>query len=207
MKVQTVLFLSSTLATLSSAIPDVVPKLSSDPFYKCRSWPQNPYMLVVDSAEDDAINKLPVQPRNELSGDQVVELLAVDLRASKSFSKTLYACLNGGPTTLYEGKSLRIAQDKNNAYTLVNAPVEGSYLPELYTHSIAGVQQSGLYLGVNNQTTWGFTYRDTGCSADAKVSKWDYYEVKLLGLPESEHDSAGSDYSFKGFLKLDTRYS
>jgi hypothetical protein len=34
------------------------------------------------------------------------------------------------------------------------------------------------------------------------VSTRDYYEVKLMGLPESEYDTAGYEVEFEGFLKI-----
>lgn len=207
MKVQTVICLSTTLATLTAAIPNVVPKLSSNPSLGCRSWPQFPYMITVDSAEDEAVNKLPVQPRNIAFGGKALPVLAADLRASKSFAKQPYTCLNGAPILRSsKGEKLSISTDRNNAFILVDAQSTDVLQPELYTHTVNGVQQDGFYLGVNNQTTWGFRYSDPGCATQDGVSKKDYYEVKLLGLPQSSHDTAGYEPEFKGFLKLDTSY-
>ena len=72
-------------------------------------------------------------------------------------------------------------------------------VPELYQHSIDGVVQDGEYLGLNGLTTWGFRYQGFTCGANATR---DYYEVKLMGMPETEGDTAGYEVEFKGFLKL-----
>jgi molybdate-binding protein len=66
---------------------------------------------------------------------------------------------------------------------------------------IDGQEQEGVYLGWGNQTTWGFRYEDAVCRTDGTGTR-DYYEVKLMGLPESPDDTAGYEVSFKGFLKV-----
>jgi hypothetical protein len=201
MKLQTTICLATALL-VAAELPNVSPKLFSNPALGCRSWPQNPYMIVVDSAEDTAVNSLPAQPYDILFASKILPLLAIDLRASKAIAKTLYTCSAGQPVTLSSAQKLSICQDRNNGHILIDAPPEKVLVPELYTHTIDGKQQDGLYLGVKNQTTWGFRYAPATCNENATVATRDYYEVKLLGLPESEYDTAGYEVEFKVFLKI-----
>jgi hypothetical protein len=67
---------------------------------------------------------------------------------------------------------------------------------------VDGVEQDGVYLGVKGQTTGGFRYAPASCYANATISTRDYYEVKLLELPESEYDTIGYVTEFRGFLKI-----
>ncbi|KAL6705973.1 hypothetical protein ACN47E_006252 [Coniothyrium glycines] len=205
MKAHAAICLSTAL--LTAAIPNVVPTRFSNPALGCRSWPQNPYMIKVDSADDAAINNLPVQPFNVIFASQPRPLLAVDLRASRRIAKQPYICIDGSPALRSSvGEKLGIARDRNNAHILVDAPAEKVLRPELYTHSVDGQQQEGFYIGVNNQTTWGFRYQAATCNANGALATSAYYEAKLLGLPQSEDDSAGYEMEFEGFLRLDERY-
>ncbi|KAF2628332.1 hypothetical protein BU25DRAFT_308757, partial [Macroventuria anomochaeta] len=155
-------------------------------------------MLVVDSAEDEAINGLLAQQFDIVFPSKVLPLLAVDLRASRSFARAPVRCRDGIARLGVQAQdTLRICRDKNNGHILIN-PSENktTLVPELYKHAIDGQDQEGVYLGWGNQTTWGFRYQDAVCGADGTSTR-DYYEVKLLGLPDSEDDSAGYPISFK----------
>jgi hypothetical protein len=85
---------------------------------------------------------------------------------------------------------------------LIDAPAKKVLIPELYALVIDSVKQEGVYLGVKGQTTWGFRYTPASCNANATLSTKDYYEVKLLGLPESEYDTVGYEVELKGFLRV-----
>ncbi|KAH9863895.1 hypothetical protein J1614_009827 [Plenodomus biglobosus] len=192
----------SILAALATAaqLPNITPRLFSDSG-NCNSWPMAAFQLVVSSAEDPAVDGLSAEPYNIIFPSKVLPLLAIDLRGSRRFAKTLYVCSAGQPTVNSGGK-LGICQDRNNGHVLLNAPVEKVLVPELYEHIIDGVASNDLFLGVLGQTTWGFRYTAMNCGENATMSTRDYYEVKLLGLPESEYDTVGYEVEFRGFLKL-----
>lgn len=201
MRVRVILFLAVALVS-ADTLPSVTPRLISTA-QSCRAWPVNPFQIVVDSAEDPAINNLPAQPYDIVFPSKILPLLAIDLRASRRFAKTLYTCKAGRPTKRSSlGERLDICQDRQNAHILIDAPEEKVLAPELYQHIIDGNAVPGQYLGVKGQTTWGFRYTPASCNLNGTLSTRDYYEVKLLGLPESEHDTVGYEVEFKGFLKL-----
>ncbi|OAL51498.1 hypothetical protein IQ07DRAFT_585899 [Pyrenochaeta sp. DS3sAY3a] len=201
MRLSTVLLLAVAFVT-ADPLPAVTPRLISSP-QSCRAWPVNPFQIIVDSAEDPAVNSLPAQPYDIVFPSKVLPLLAIDLRASRRFAKVLYSC-NAGRLKMRSGvgERLDICQDRENAHILLNAPAEKVLVPELYEHVVDGQALPGRYLGVKGQTTWGFRYTPASCSANGTLSERDYYEVKLLGLPESEHDTIGYEIEFKGFLKI-----
>ncbi|EAT86865.1 hypothetical protein SNOG_05801 [Parastagonospora nodorum SN15] len=180
-------------STLLNATPRL---LSRTP--DCLLWPDQRSMLVVDSAEDSAVNGLPAQPYDIIFPSKVLPLLAIDLRASRRIAKATYAC-EAGQATLSSSPSrkLAICQDRANGHILIDAPMEKVLVPELYAHIVDGVELNGIYLGVENQTTWGFRYTPATCHANATLSTRDYYEVKLLGLPESKWDTAGYEILMK----------
>jgi hypothetical protein len=169
----------------ASALTDVHPKLLT-PSGDCRHWPTGRSMLVVDSAEDSAIDGLPAQPYDIVFPSKILPLLSIDLRASRGIAKTTLSCDAGQAILASEpSKKISICQDRENGHILVD-----------------GVEQDGVYLGVKGQTTWGFRYAPASCYANATISTRDYYEVKLLGLPESEYDTIGYVTEFRGFLKI-----
>lgn len=184
-----------------SAVPAVTPTLLSAG--DCYDYPQR-FEIVVDSSDDPAINGLPAQPYDIIFPSKTLPLLAIDLRASHRIAKYIYACTAGAPVVASspEFKKLNICQDRQNGHILIDAPAEKTLVPELYRHTIDGNQVDGMYLGVKNQTTWGFRYNEASCWANATVSTRDYYEVKLMGLPSSEWDTAGYEVEFEGFLKI-----
>jgi hypothetical protein len=200
-----VLYIATFVAALisaASALANVTPKLLV-PSGDCNYWPTGRSMLVVDSAEDPAIDGLPAQPYDIIFPSKTLPLLAIDLRASRRIAKATFSC-DAGQANLASQPSKRISicQDRENGHILIDAPAEKVLIPELYTHVINGVEQDGVYLGVKGQTTWGFRYTPASCYSNATVSTKDYYEVKLLGLPESEYDTVGYEVEFKGFLKV-----
>ncbi|KAH3931668.1 hypothetical protein HBH92_089930 [Parastagonospora nodorum] len=193
---------SAVMVGATSTLLNATPRLlSRTP--DCLLWPDQRSMLVVDSAEDSAVNGLPAQPYDIIFPSKVLPLLAIDLRASRRIAKATYAC-EAGQATLSSSPSrkLAICQDRANGHILIDAPMEKVLVPELYAHIVDGVELNGIYLGVENQTTWGFRYTPATCHANATLSTRDYYEVKLLGLPESKWDTAGYEVEFRGFLKV-----
>ena len=202
MKRFTALFIA-TLLGATAAVPAVIPRLVSIPG-NCGYWPTGRFMIVVDSAEDPAVNGLPAQPYDIIFPSKVLPLLAIDLRASRRIAKSLYAC-DAGQAAIPSSpafEKLGICQDRQNGHILIDAPAEKVLVPELYKHELDGKEADGLYIGAKNQTTWGFRYTPASCYANATVSTRDYYEVKLLGLPESPYDTAGYEVEFQGFLKV-----
>jgi hypothetical protein len=186
----------------ASALTDVHPKLLT-PSGDCRHWPTGRSMLVVDSAEDSAIDGLPAQPYDIVFPSKILPLLSIDLRASRGIAKTTLSCDAGQAILASEpSKKISICQDRENGHILIDAPAEKVLVPELYTHMVDGVEQDGNYLGVKGQTTEGFHYAPASCYANATISTRDYYEVKLLELPESEYDTIGYVTEFRGFLKI-----
>ncbi|KAF2853491.1 hypothetical protein T440DRAFT_547675 [Plenodomus tracheiphilus IPT5] len=196
----TVLSIVTALATATD-LPEITPRLFSNPG-NCYSWPTSPFQLIVSSAEDPAINGLTAEPYDIIFPSKVLPLLAIDLRASRRFAKTRYICSAGQPSISSGGGKLGICQDRNNGHILLNAPAEKVLVPELYEHVIDGVATEGRFLGVKGQTTWGFRYTPMSCGGNDTTSTRDYYEVKVLGLPESEYDTVGYEVEFRGFLKV-----
>jgi hypothetical protein len=200
-----VLYIATFVAALisaASALTNVTPKLLI-PSGDCRYWPAGRSMLVVDSADDPAVDGLPAQPYDIIFPSKTLPLLAIDLRASRRIAKATFSCDAGQANLASQpSKKISVCQDRENGHILIDAPAEKVLVPELYTHVINGVEQDGVYLGVKGQTTWGFRYTPASCYTNATVSTKDYYEVKLLGLPESEYDTVGYDVEFKGFLKV-----
>ncbi|KAF1845390.1 uncharacterized protein K460DRAFT_285910 [Cucurbitaria berberidis CBS 394.84] len=197
------IFLIATLLGANAAVPTVTPKLISIP-QNCGYWPSGRFLIVVDSAEDPAVNGLPAQPYDIIFPSKVLPLLAIDLRASRRIAKSVFAC-DAGQAVISSSpvfKKLGICQDRENGHILIDAPAEKVLVPELYRHVVDGKEVDGLYVGAKNQTTWGFRYTPSSCYANATVSTRDYYEVKLLGLPESKYDTAGYEVEFQGFLKV-----
>ncbi|KAJ4984977.1 hypothetical protein SVAN01_09499 [Stagonosporopsis vannaccii] len=211
MKSSTYLVATGFIAT-TSAISTVVPRQLGSTA-DCRYWPSwintrdvdltGTLMFVVEGAEDEAINGLQLQEFNVPWAGQTLPLLAVDLRASRSFIRTPVRCKDGiARLGIQAQDTLRISRDKNNARILVNAPEDKiTLVPELYKHIIGGIEQDGVYIGWGNQTTWGFRYEEALCGADGTSTR-DHYEVKLLGMPDSEDNTAGSPSRFKGFVKV-----
>jgi hypothetical protein len=193
----------AALLSAVMAVPNVTPKLLSDAS-DCRYWSMGRYMFVVDSADDAAINGLPAQPYDIILPSEVLSLLAIDLRASRRIAKVLYGCDNGQAVAYSNPfQKLGICQDRQNAHILIGAPTDKVLEPEVYAHEIDGLQQEGMYLGVKGQTTWGFRFTPGSCFANGTVSTKDYYELKLMGLPESPYDTAGYEVEFEGFLKVE----
>ncbi|KAF2023702.1 hypothetical protein EK21DRAFT_80272, partial [Setomelanomma holmii] len=134
---------------------------------------------------------------------KVLLLLAIDLRRSRRIAKQAGTRVSGQAATWgYLARKLSICQDRQNGHILIDAPAEKVLVPELYAHEMDGVRQDSVSLGVKNQTTWGFRYTPESCYANGTVSTRDYYEVKLMGLPESVYDTAGYEIEFEGFLKV-----
>jgi hypothetical protein len=105
-----VLFLAVAFVS-ADPLPAVTPRLISSP-QSCRAWPVNPFQIVVDSAEDPAVNSLPAQPYDIVFPSKVLPLLAIDLRASRRFAKVLYSCNAGRPIMRSGvGERLDICQD------------------------------------------------------------------------------------------------
>ena len=210
MKSIAIIFIFSLIA-ITLAIPNVVPRQIGTT-ENCADWPSYPstsddltdtLMFVVDGAEDEAINGLTAQQFDIVFPSKTLPLLAIDLRASRSFERAPVRCKDGiARLGAQAEKQLRICRDRYNGHILINPDGNKTTLvPELYKHTIGGVEQEGVYLGWGNQTTWGFRYADAVCRADGTGTR-DFYEVKLLGLPESPDDTAGYEVSFKGFLKV-----
>jgi hypothetical protein len=61
MKLPVVILATALLGTTSASL-NITTKLLISSGDLCRNWPQGPSMLVVDSAEDSALNGLPAQP-------------------------------------------------------------------------------------------------------------------------------------------------
>lgn len=211
MKSFTSLVAAGLIAT-TTAISAVVPRQHGTTA-NCRYWPSwintrdaditGTLMFVVDGAEDEAINGLLLNQFDIQWQGKTLPLLGVDLRSSRSFARAPVRCRDGiARLGIQAEDTLRIAQDKNNAKILINASEDKTtFVPELYKHSIDGQEQDGVYLGWGNQTTWGFRYEQASCGPDGKSTR-DFYEVKLLGLPNSEDDTAAYPSSFKGFVKV-----
>jgi hypothetical protein len=194
--------LAATFIGATIASPNITSKLLNSRG-DCRYWPDGRSMLVVDSAEDPAINGLPAQPYDIIFPSKTLSLLAIDLRASRRIAKATFSCDAGQAILASQpSKNISICQDRENGHILIDAPAEKVLAPELYAHVIDGVEQEGVYLGVKGETTWGFRYTPASCHANATVSTKDYYEVKLLGLPASEYDTVGYEVEFNGFLKV-----
>jgi hypothetical protein len=194
--------LAAALISAASALNNITPKLLI-PHGDCRHWPAGRSMLIVDSAEDQAINGLPAQPYDIIFPSKVLPLLSIDLRASRRIAKATFGCDAGQAVLASEpNKKIAICQDRENGHVLIDAPDEKVLVPELYSHVVDGVEQEGIYLGVKGQTTWGFRYTPASCYTNATVSTRDYYEVKLLGLPESKYDTTGYEVEFRGFLRV-----
>jgi hypothetical protein len=143
-----IITLAVALICEASALTDVHPKLltqSGD----CRHWPTGRPMLVVDSAEDSAINGLPDQPCDIIFPSKRLPLLSIDLRASRRIAKTTLSCDAGQAILASEpSNKISICQDRENGHILIDAPAEKVLVPELYTHMVDGVQQDGVCLGV-----------------------------------------------------------
>jgi hypothetical protein len=206
------IFSAATVIITATAIPNVVPhQLGTTE--NCAYWPSyiptpdndltGTLAFVVDSAEDEAVNGLLAQQFDIVFPSKTLPLLAIDLRASRSFARAPVRCKDGIARLGVQAQDqLRICRDRHNGHVLVNPSANKTTLvPELYKHVIDGQEQEGVYLGWGNQTTWGFRYEDVVCRTDGTGTR-DYYEVKLLGLPESPDDTAGYEVSFKGFLKV-----
>lgn len=200
------------LIATTTAVPNVVPRQlgSTD---NCVYWPSwintrevdltGTLMFVVDSAEDEALNGLLLNQFDMQFAASTRPLLGADLRSSRYFARAPVRCKDGiARWGIQAQEELRISRDRNNGHILVNPSTNKTTLvPQIYRHTISGQEQDGVYLGWGNQTTWGFRYQDAVCGVDG-VSTREFVEVKLLGLPESEDDSAGYESWFKGFVKV-----
>ena len=65
-----------------------------------------------------------------------------------------------------------------------------------YKHLLGGIVQPGVFLGVDNVTTWGFNYLNDSGHA--------YYTLRLLG-PGSQSLTTGgalNEGEFAGFIKV-----
>ncbi|KAL1655397.1 hypothetical protein SLS61_001860 [Didymella pomorum] len=211
MRALTLLSAAALIAT-GAAVPNVVPHQLGNKD-SCVYWPSwintrdvdltGTLMFVVDSAEDESINGLLLNQFDVQFPQKTLPLLGVDLRSSRYFARAPVRCKDGiarlGIEALYQ---LRICRDRNNGHILINPSANKTTLvPEIYRHAIDRKEQEGVYLGWGNQTTWGFRYQDAVCGANG-VSTREFVEVKLLGLPESEDDTAGYESWFKGFVKV-----
>ncbi|KAF2824696.1 hypothetical protein CC86DRAFT_371254 [Ophiobolus disseminans] len=185
-----------SLATPILSTPTVTPRLLS-PRLDCAFFPPGASMIVVDSADHPAINGLFAQPIDIIFPSKILPLLAIDTSSSRSVPRRPFACSAGQIAEyLLPRRKLGICQDRFNGHILLDAPVEKVLVPELYKHVAGGVELEGLYLGVKGQTTWGFRY------TNATGGTREYFEVKVLGLLESEWDTVGNEIEFEGFLKV-----
>jgi hypothetical protein len=192
--------LAAAILSPTLAVPNVTP-IPEGSELSCAYLPQR-FSIKVETTEDLALNNLPAEPYNIPWAGKTLPLLAIDLRASTWLAKTLYGCFNDQIIIPYSpSRNVSISRDSRNGFLLLNAETEKVLAPELYRHEVDGLDQGETYLGAMNQTTWGFRYNPASCKPDGSVNR-DYYEVKLLGLPQSPYDGAGYDSESKGFLKI-----
>lgn len=215
--------LAQTLATLTAlvplalAVPAVTPVPLTPPSAAgtCTYWPgwirtpdadtTGSLMFEVASADDGAVTGLPLQPFSLTWAGSPRPLLGADLRASTSFAKAYYRCNKGqavvGTSNPFE--NITVSKESRNAFAQIDGPAESGYALEVYAHEVDGVRQDGVFLGAQNQTTWGFYYHEASCAADGTLTR-DFYEVKLQGLPEDPDfpPTAGYPVQFEGFIQV-----
>lgn len=207
----------TTLVHLALAVPAVTPVPLQPPSAAgtCRYWPSwintpsadttGLLKFEVVSADDEAVTGLPLQPFSLTWAGSPMPLLGADLRASTSFAKAYYRCNNGqavvGTSSPFE--NITVSKERRNAFALIDAPAGNGYALEVYAHEVDGVRQDGVFLGAQNQTTWGFYYNEASCAADGTPTR-DFYEVKLQGLPEDPDfpPTAGNPVRFEGFIQV-----
>jgi len=102
-------------------------------------------MLVVDSAENSAVNSLPAQPYNIIFPPEALLWLAIDLRASRRIAKATYACKAEQVTPASTAReNFAISQNHANGQILFDASMEKVLAPELNVHIVAGVKLDGV---------------------------------------------------------------
>lgn len=203
MKTFTTISIAAFLAP-ALAVPNVkvIPLGSTS----CSRWPSwintrdadltGSLQFQVSDSEDSAINNLVAGSHTQQFTGAPLETLDINLRASRRFAQIYFRCFNGQISIGYGNTpAINIAKDQRNAHLVVG----DGYKPEPYAHEIDGVRQPGVYLGVLNQTTWGFRYQEP-----EKCGDKDAYEVKLLNLPQDPNTEprAAYDPEFQGFLKI-----
>jgi hypothetical protein len=152
--------------------------------------------ILVDQSDDDGVNGLTLEQKTFNWTYGPVRALVADLRKSSRLgAKSWFRCVNGA-LEYPQGDKFNVGKDQRNGFLRIG---EG-YTPEVYAHEVNGVRQPGVFLGVKNQTKWGFNYR--GPEACGEL---DYYEVKLQDLPldPAVEPRAGYNPEFFGFLKVE----
>ena len=172
----------------------------------CYNWPgyiqsrpgfTGSIQFLIDQAEDEWVNGLNAVSKGfNYSSGWSDEHLVMELTRSRRFAKEIYQCYDGRVAPLYGNRGkLSISKDNRNAFVTFR---EG-YPLQVYAHEVDGVRQPGVFLGAQNQTTWGFYYeRSDKCGENG------YYQPFLQGLPvdpETE-PKAAYDPEFRGFLKV-----
>jgi hypothetical protein len=188
-----------------SAVPNVtVIPLSPGSCYGWPSWQGSggdhvdltgPLKISINQADDDGIEGLPLSVKTfNRTGLSTLNIVA-DLRKSNTFARSLFLCKNGNLETKAPG-TLFIGKDPSNALLTT----EAGHSPEVYAHLVNGVRQPGIFLGARNQTKWGFTYR-----LPQTCGNLDYYELKLMNLPQDQaiEPKASRTPDAFGFLKVE----
>jgi hypothetical protein len=141
-----IMTLAVALIWETSALTDVNAELltpSGDGWH----WPTGRSTLVVDAAEDAAINGLPAQPYDIIFTFKILSLLSRDLRVSIRISKTTRRCDAGQAILASEpSKEISIYQDRESGDILIDASAEKVLVPERNTHIVDGVEKDGVYL-------------------------------------------------------------
>jgi hypothetical protein len=131
-----IMTLAVALIWETSALTDVNAELltpSGDGWH----WPTGRSTLVVDAAEDAAINFT----------FKILSLLSRDLRVSIRISKTTRRCDAGQAILASEpSKEISIYQDRESGDILIDASAEKVLVPERNTHIVDGVEKDCVYL-------------------------------------------------------------
>jgi hypothetical protein len=149
----------------------------------------------VDQADDAGANGLVTSVKTIDFGNSTLDTLYVDFRKSRALVITSYRCINGVVGLGSGGDPpISVSKDRSNAFLQLTS----GYKLGPYAHTVNGTRQDGVFIGAQNQTTWGFSY-----VLSNKCGENDYYEVKLLGLPDDPNfpPTAARPVDFKGFLK------
>lgn len=198
------ILLAEALGVMALPNVTVVPLGNSN----CQKWPSwintpvadrtGTFVFRVDQADDDAVDGLPTGFRTfNYSSGYHQDKVYVDLRRSGRFTRTVYRCWDGAVRVGVSDNlpPLSVSKDYLNA---VLTTAEG-YQLEPYAHEIGGVLQPGVFLGAQNQTTWGFTW-----TSPESCGELDSYDVMLQGLPLDptvEHHAAAVP-EFLGFMRV-----
>lgn len=92
---------------------------------------------------------------------------------------------------------LKISTEENWQASL-SFKLEPSVPVELYSHSIDGVKQPGVFLGANGQTTWNLKHNWGGNAGE-------YFLVRLAGGVEGLHGGSEMRKRQEGFPIIDDR--